>query len=136
VKWSPTGELARSFEALPANLVFLSVGNSRDSAWPEALASFRQSAPIFLGKFLRFDQPAAQPDLLEVLGVPKAARAGLARADELRALIHPSVLAASVEDRSFRVLWLEALPLGCLGLETEWSPQGAMNINVKFAPGR
>jgi hypothetical protein len=136
VKWSPAGELARSFDGLPAKLVFLCVGNPRDSFWPEALATFRKSAPEFLGKFLRFDQPGGQPDLLEVLGVPGSARAGLTRAEDLRALIHRSVLAASVEDRTFRVILLEALPLGCFGLETQWSPQGAMNINVKFAPGR
>jgi hypothetical protein len=135
------GELAKSLEALPTNLVFLSVGNPRDSAWPEALASFRESAPGFLAKFLGFGPNNGQganppPDLLEVLGVPKDARANVPRAKELSVLIHPSVLAATVEDRSFRVITLEALPFGCIGFETKWLPQGQMNIGVKFGSQR
>jgi hypothetical protein len=140
-RWSPSGEAAKSLEALPATLALLCVGNPRDSFWPEALITFRESAPAFVSKFLNLNNgigAGSNPpaDLLELLGVPKNARAASTRGKELRSLIHPSVLAASVEGQSFRVIAFEALPLGCLGFETTWSPDGAMKVEIRFRPGR
>ena len=141
-RWEPTGELVKTFESLPANLSFLSVGNPRDSTWPEAIANFPGTAGSFLTKFVGLDlggdSPANRPpDPLDVLGVPRNA-AGSPRADELRALIHPSVLAATVDDRNFRIIGLEALPLACLWVEASSRPGRGiqpMQIQVKFGPG-
>ncbi len=143
-RWEPTGELARSLGGLPANVSFLCVGNPRDSAWPEAVARLPGTAGPFLGKFFHVDlgeqAPADRPPgLLDVLGVPKAGVGkGPAppRADELRRLIDPGVLAATVEERSFRVIGLESLPLSCVGLGVHFEPSGAGKVDIKFAPAR
>ena len=139
---APTGELARSIEALPANVSFLSVGNPRDSSWPEAIVNLPSTAGPFVEKFLHvdlgIDPPAARaPDLLDALGVPKnVAGRSSPRVEELRALIHPSVVAVSVEERLVRVISLEALPLACLGFEAHFEPQGNMDVKQKYGPGR
>jgi hypothetical protein len=138
---TPTGELARSIEALPKTLSFLSVGNPRDSSWPEAIVNLPSTAGPFVEKFLHVDldvdPPAARaPDLLDALGVPKNVAVASPRVEEIRALIHPSVLAASVEERSFRVISLEALPLACLWFDSHFEPRGNMDIKLKFGPGK
>ena len=144
-RWKPTGEVAQAIGCLPANLAFLSVGNPRDSFWPEMVANFPQTAAPFLNKFIGFpvipeaDAPPA-PDALDVLGIPRVAGQGPRppRADELRPLIQPSILAATVEDRSFRVISLESLPLGCFGLEAHYDPQGRgrLDFRGKTSPAR
>jgi hypothetical protein len=135
-RWKPTGELARSFEALPTNVSFLSVGNPRDSSWPEAIVNLPSTAGSFLEKFLHVDLAAERPkDLLDALGVPRSVASPESRAGELRSLIHPSVVAALVEERSVRIVSLEALPLACLWFEAHFEPKGNMDVKLKFGPG-
>ncbi len=50
-----------------------------------------------------------------------------------------AVLAATVDDRNFRIISLEALPLACLWIEARSRPGAGMqplNIEVKFSPGK
>ena len=55
------------------------------------------------------------------------------------ALLFPSILAATVDDRSFRVISVEALPIGCLGGEfsEQFLPgERKLHIEPMFAPRR
>ena len=135
----PSGELTKSLECLPANVSFLGVGDPRDSFWPGVIALLPGTAELFLGKFLGGDAPADRPpDLLDVLGIPRGGgdRPAPPKVDELRRLIDPSVLAATVEERSFRAIGLEALPLSCLGIGIRFESSGKLKVEFKFAPGR
>ena len=50
-RWVPDGELAKMLNGLPAKLQFLSVGNPRDSFWPEAIAGLPDRVAPFMGMF-------------------------------------------------------------------------------------
>ena len=152
-RFKPADELTRSLDCLPEKLSLLIVGNPRDSVWPQAIANFPTKASPFVRMFFGLplgvlpeegDAPAG--DLLGLLGVPQAEgiklRAGLAKmptADELRARLFPSVIAAIVDDRNFRLIALEALPFACVGPEVSFSENGhtkTVEIEVKFHPGK
>jgi hypothetical protein len=129
-RWVPTGELVKMWNGLPAMVAFLSVGNPRDSFWPETIASLPELVAPYLGK-LEAINPAGEPPTPRSLKVPKA--------DALKALLFPSVLAAIVEDRGLRVITLEALPIGCLRTESkrEFTVSGqSINVEFQFAPRR
>ena len=89
------------------------VGNPRDSFWPEAIAGFPSAAGLFLSVFLGLpaDALSAEPpagDLLGLLGV-KVAKTPAAVV--LRDRLFASVIAAIVDDRSFRFVAIEWLPV-------------------------
>ena len=147
--WAPAGAVARAWECLPARPSFLIVGNPRDSIWPGAVAAPPGAASRALARLVGDDPDAVAPapggGLLAGLGVAPAARPvvgpdGKPRdADALRALIFPSVVAGGADDRGFRIVALEALPLGCLGLRTTPPPPGRpgnINIEAALAPTR
>jgi hypothetical protein len=135
---------------LPERLSFLSVGNTRDSFWPKAIASLPDTAEPFLCQFVGLPLPDAQeeaaPDLLALLGVPKRSRSGIRidraktpTADELGAHLFPSIVAATVDERSFRFLSVEAFPFACVGLEARYGNGGLapnLTIDVKFRSGK
>ena len=150
-RWSPDGELLRSLECLPPRLSFLNVGTIRDSCWPGAIASYPETAEPFVCQFCGLDVRDAQdaapsPDLFSLLGIPKRGgsalrtpRANVPKANEIEALLFPSVLAATVDERSFRFLSLEALPFTCVWLEAKYEPPGfgqKMTIEFKFGSGK
>ncbi len=138
---NPTGELAKSLACLPEKLSLLVVGNPRDSFWPEAIASSPTTAGPFLNMFLglpvaELPADAQDSDLLGLLGV-KRTQAPVA--SELRDRLFPSVIAATVDDRSFRVIALEALPFAFLGPEIAADKTGSsktLTIDLKFRPGK
>lgn len=150
--WKPTGDLAAVYEALPARVGFLRVGNLRDSSWPEAIAHLPDAAGPFLSSFVGADlgdnDDAAPPaGLLGRLGLSRRRgfrvqvdRGRVPTPDEVRAHIFPSLLAATVDDRGVRVIDLEALPWGCLGLGAKYGDgPGAgrpLSIEINFAPAR
>jgi hypothetical protein len=87
-------------------------------------------ATTYLGK-LEAINPAGEPPTPRSLKVHKA--------DALKALLFPSVLAVIVEDRGLRVITLEALPIGCLRTESkrEFTVSGqSINVEFQFAPRR
>jgi hypothetical protein len=58
---------------------------------------------------------------------------------ELRARLFPSVIAAIVDDRNFRLIALEALPFAFLEPEITHTENGlkkTIEIDVKFHPGK
>jgi hypothetical protein len=125
--WKPAGELAVAFDGLPERLTCLVVGDHRGSAWPDALAQLPatvQSWSAMLGGFAQADaEPSA--GLLGVLGVPgpgvlrlRLSPAQIPTAEQLRPYLFPSVLAATADDRGFRLISREALPLACFGNST------------------
>ena len=139
-RFTPAGELAKSLGCLPGTLSFLMVGNPRDSLWPYAIANFPSKAGPFMSNFfgLPIGDLSAKPgsDLLGLLGVE---RGRTPTADEISAHLFPSVIAASVDDRSFRFIALEALPFSFLGPEIEYREVGhskKVDINIKFRPGK
>ncbi len=119
-RWVPTGELMKLFESLPTNVAFLFVGNPRDSFWPETIANLPKTFAPYLGK------------------VKSAQTFKVPRAQALRALLFPSILAAVIDDRGLRVISLEALPIGCFGIGStqNFFLPGPMMLDLQFAPRR
>ena len=125
-RWEPGDELARTLAGLPAGVTSLSVGDVRDSSWPEAIATLPRTVQ-YLGNLLgASDAVAAAPApgaaALAMLGVPapggfriKIDPAKVPRAGQVRALLFPSVLATVVDDRGIRFIGAEALPFACIG---------------------
>jgi hypothetical protein len=129
-RWAPSGELVKMLDSLPANLAFLSIGNPRDSFWPETIAKLPETVAPYMAMFKGTDAAG---------GAPAARSFKIPKAGELRALLVPSVLATVVDDRSLRFISLEALPIGCLRGEfkDEFMPgERKIMINPKFAPRR
>ena len=138
-----SGELVKSLDCLPQQLSFLLIGNPRDSFWPEVISSFPRTAEPLLREFIGVPPEGPGPiaevpatDLLGLLGV-KGSRTPAA--DELRSHLFPSVVAATVDDRNFRIIALEAMPFAFVGAEIKRSESGStktMTIDVKFGPGK
>jgi hypothetical protein len=136
---------------LPTDLTSLSVGNPRDSSWPELIANLPKYVQ-YLGNFVDISEPeppAAPPTsgLLTLLGVPRAGGfrvridpRKVPKADDLRAMLFPSVLATTVDDRGLRFISRESIPFACLGAESNMSlPPGKgpnYNIKMKYGPGQ
>jgi hypothetical protein len=125
-RWGPSGELADAFECLPAEMTSLTVGDPRDSAWPEMVVSLPKLVQYVASAFeaVDGDLPEASPGakFLGLLGVPQAGGfrlridpAKAPKADALRDQLFPSVLATAVDDRGFRLIAREAVPFACTG---------------------
>ena len=138
---------------MPANLTLLIVGNPRDSSWPDAIAGL-PAIVQYLGNFVDpslAEDAAASPGsaFLVMLGVPRPGgfrlridRAKTPRAEDLRAVLFPSVLAMTVDDRGLRVVLREAFPLACFGTESNLKMKAGnaglgekLKVDVKFGPG-
>lgn len=123
--WQPDGEVATTFACLPAGLSSLSVGDPRESAMPEFVATLPASVQ-FWGNMLGIaSAPDAGPkSLLQMaLGIPgpgglrvRIDPAKVPKAAELQARLFPSVLASVVDDRGVRWIGREAFPLACVPL--------------------
>jgi hypothetical protein len=123
-RWRPTGELISAFECLPAKLTFLSIGDSRDSAVPDAIAQLPSIVQLLATTFGAIDDPGAAmaPDLLTLFGVPgrgsfrlRIEPARIPKPEQLQVHLVPSVLAAAVDDRGIRFIAREAFPFACTG---------------------
>ena len=148
--WTSSGELAAAFACLPERLTFLAVGDHRDSPWPDALAHFPSTVQV-LSAFLGIDSDpggAGTTEMLAVLGIPRPggfrvriAAARIPSADQIRPYLFPSVLAATVDDRGFRIIMREALPLACFGNKAtvkssmKWSSDNGFSNNIKLMLG-
>ncbi len=150
-RWRPTGELVSAFECLPAKLTFLSIGDSRDSAVPDAIAQLPSIVQLLATSLGGFGDPAAamSTDLLTLVGVPgpgsfrlRIDPARIPKAEELRSHLFPSVLAAAVDDRGIRVISREAFPFACVGNRTyvksglKWSGSTGLKRDVTLGLGR
>ena len=140
-RFTPAGELARSLNCLPEKLSLLIVGNPRDSFWSEAIADFPSKAGPFLSMFLGLPAGAltAEPQATDLLGLLGVKRAKAPTAGEILDQLYPSVIAAIVDDRSFRFIAIEALPFAFLGPELKYDEKGPskeIDIDFKFRPGK
>jgi hypothetical protein len=149
-RWEPSGETAGLFACLPTNLSLLAVGNPRDSSWPEVIMDLPATAGPALERFMGIDPADAPsrpqpPGLLSLLGIGPAASSVAGKggktlkAEDLRALIFPSVLAVGSDPRGLRILAFEALPLGCVGVKVIDKREGlsrTISIEPRFLPGR
>ena len=140
-RFKPGSELLKSFECLPEKLSFLIAGNPRDSFWPDAISRFPGTAEPFLRRFigLPIDGPTDEVPATDLLGLLGVKRGRVPTADELRSHLFPSLIAGIVDDRTFRLIALEALPLAFLGAEIKFSdggPNKEIAVEVKFHPGK
>lgn len=124
VQWTPSGEVAKSLDALPAELTSLSVADARDSAWPLLMASLPKWVQHFssLSEALsgrRVDASTASK-VLGVLGVPQPGGLRIRmdakqtpNAEAIQEPVFPSVLASAVDARGVRFVSREAIPFAC-----------------------
>jgi hypothetical protein len=146
-RWRPTGELARSFECLPDRLTFLCVGDHRDSAVPELIASLPGLVQLLSAGLSDLDHPDAgmSADLLSLVGIPRAGGFRLRidpdripKARELESHLFPSVLAAGVDDAGLRFIAREAFPFACAGRgsylksSVKWSGAKGLKRDLKL----
>jgi hypothetical protein len=122
-RWRPEGEVVSAFDGLPANLTFLSIGDERNSIWPDGLAHLPATAQYLLGLLDVGTMPdaAASAPLLAFAGIPRPGAfrlrigpSGVPKAKDLRSHLFPSVLAATVDARGLRIIGREAFPFACV----------------------
>lgn len=122
--WTPDGELARALDCLPAELTSLSVGDPADSHWPTLMAHLPkvvESAAALLNgpqlgefsTFLGLARPGEFRLHIDADQVPTA--------KALQEHLFPSVVATTVDERGFRLIAREAIPLACAGPEVEYT---------------
>ncbi len=145
--WEPSGEVRNTFDCLPEGLTSLTVGDPRDSSWPETLVVLPKLVQHIASAFevVENDHPKATvgSKVLGMLGVPQAGGlrlqidpASVPKADALQAQLFPSVLATAIDDRGVRFICREAFPLACVAPELHWSAsdkQGEM-IALRLRP--
>lgn len=138
-RWSPAGEVAEALRGLPDELTLLAVGDPRDSSWPAGLAVLPDRAQLFAASATSMDVTGTGgpiPTLvLDRLAIPHPGSfrfrldpARMPKAADVERLLFPSVLAAVADDRGYRLVSREALPLACLPLHlklsTTWKWKG------------
>jgi len=148
--WRPAGELTQAFECLPEGLTFLAVGDPRDSAWPDAIAQLPSAVQALSAMLKDFsdDDSSMAAGLLGAIGIPRPGGfrvridpSRIPTAEQLRPYLFPSVLAATVDDRGFRLIGREAFPLACIGNEvdlthsTQWSKSKGLDSKLKLGLG-
>ena len=126
------------------------VGDSRDSIVPALIAGLPRYVQLLsdgLGDLEQAD--AATPaDILTMVGVPRPGAfrvrisAGqIPRAEDLRAHLFPSVLAAAVDGKGIRFILREAFPLACAGNRAElksslkWTGGKGLKRDLKLGLG-
>jgi len=125
-RWTPSGELANAIECLPVEITSLTVGDPRDSSWPEIVAALPKLVQhvASIMDVVKSDRPGSSPGsvFLGLLGVPQAGGlrlridpANRPKADALKAQLFPSVMATAVDDRGIRFIAREAVPFACAG---------------------
>jgi hypothetical protein len=140
-RWKPTGELAKTFEWLPATITSLSVGDPGDSSWPEAIATLPNTVQRWATALGLFDADAGEPsptsEILALFGVPgpgafrlRIDSAKVPKAEQLRTFLFPSVLATSVDDHGIRFIGAEAFPLACIGYNSKGRIAKDRNIHI------
>ncbi|MCA1685577.1 MAG: hypothetical protein LC745_06245, partial [Planctomycetia bacterium] len=150
----PNDEVARAIACLPTGLTSLSIGNPGDSPWPEIIANL-PSTVQYLGRWAETAHDVAADDLptagfFSVFGLPRPGGfrvridpTKVPKADTLRTMLFPSVLATSADDRGVRIIAREAIPFGCIPFAPSikwtagWNSRKGLDVSgkVKFAIG-
>lgn len=137
--WKASGEAARVFEGLPPSLTLLSVSDPKRCGIPEWIVGVPASV-----RWLTIGAIAAQDKangtawfLLNLFGQPRPGQIWLRLAPqdvpteaEIRSYFFPSVLAAAVDDRGYRILQREPLPFA--GLASELAFHQGWKIDWSF----
>ncbi|HWE38649.1 MAG TPA: hypothetical protein VG406_19020 [Isosphaeraceae bacterium] len=148
-RWSPAGEVAEALRGLPDDLTFLAVGDPRDSWWPGALESLPATAQYLgtgLSSIALGESDTARPSLvMDDLGIPRPGSfrfridpSRTVKAADVERFLFPSVLAAVADDRGYRIISREALPLACVPFHAKltshlkWKGPGGPRIDNKF----
>jgi hypothetical protein len=124
-RWKPTGKLEHAFEGLPGDLTFLAVADHRGSHVPGWIAGLPALTQLLVNMSEEEDLDNASPwSLLDMFCLPspgrfqvKIARTRIPEADDLRPFQFPSVLAATVDERGYRLISRSAFPLALLANE-------------------
>ncbi len=128
--WKPSAELARAFEGLPRDLTFLAVVDNAASSFPDRLVDLPRVFQTWINLVNEDDLDNASIwSMLDGLGLARTGgirihvnRSNIPDPDRVRRDLFPSVLAVATDDRGFRIIGREALPL--LGLSNE--------VNVRY----
>ncbi len=146
-RWSPEAEMQNALDSLPEKLTFLAVGDPRDSAWPTMFEQLPGEVQLLIGMLGGFseNQASVGGELLAALGIPRPGGfrvridpAQIPKADQVRRHLFSSVLAATVDDRGFRLIGREAFPLACMGGKasfkstSKWSGIKGISRDVKL----
>ena len=125
-RWKPTSKLARAFEGLPDNLTFLAVSDHHESSFPDKIAGL----PVMIQTIINMSQEenlenASPWCILDIFGLPrpggfqvKIARSQVPTADDVRPFLMPSILAATVDERGYRLISREAFPFALFANES------------------
>lgn len=111
-------------------MTFFSLGDPRNSAWPDALAHMPGTVQYLIG-LVELSAGEGEPDssaALTLIGIPRRGAfrlrlgpSSLPKAKDLRSHLFPSILAATTDARGLRIILREAFPLACV----------PMDVNVK-----
>jgi hypothetical protein len=138
--WRPEGALQPALACLPQRLTFVAVTDHRDSSWPELLAHFPAivqfaSAVLAAGGA---EDTSLTAGLLAALGLPQPGGfrvrvdpAKIPDANQIRACLFPSVLAATVHERGLRVIVREPFPFAGVG-----DDGSSLKSSLKWDKGR
>jgi hypothetical protein len=115
-----------AFEGLPDELTLLVVADQRHSKVPEWIASLPGLTKSLINMSQEENLDNASPwCFLDIIGLPRSGGARiridpseLPDADDLRPFLFPSVLAATVDERRYRLSSRGAFPLALLANET------------------
>ncbi len=126
-RWKPTGKLVNAFEGLPNDLTLLVVADHKGSGVPEKIASLPSMTQMIINMSHEDDLDNASPwCFLDLIGVPrpggfqvKIDRSQIPKADDLRPFLFPTILAATVDERGFRLISRGAFPFALLANETD-----------------
>ncbi|MHB1561992.1 MAG: hypothetical protein ACYC61_31475, partial [Isosphaeraceae bacterium] len=147
--WQATGEVARALEGLPSSLIFLSVSDPERCGIPGWIAGvpgmIRWLTTGAIAIQDTYDKTAWV--LLNLLGQPRPGQVWLRlapqevpTAEEIRSYFLPSVLAAAVDERGYRIIQREPLPFAGLaselafhqGWKLEWNPKDGPQLRIRF----
>jgi hypothetical protein len=121
-RWRPDAELATALGDLPNDLTFLAVVDHRDSRFLAKVQGLPWVAQFLANMSLDDDHGNASGwCFLDLLGIPRprafnasVEREKRPRADDLRPFLFPSVVAATADERGYRLITREACPAALL----------------------
>jgi hypothetical protein len=124
-RWKPAGKLVHAFEGLPGDVTFLAVADHRDSHVPNWIAGLPSLTQLIINMNQEEDLDNASPwALFDMFCLPspgrfqaKINRSRIPKADDLRPFLFPSVLAATVDERGYRLISRGAFPLALIANE-------------------
>jgi hypothetical protein len=139
-RWQARAELQNSLKSMPRDLTFLAVADHRNSRFPGAVQSLPWLAQ-FVANMSLDDDPANASAwcILDPFGIPRPGAfiawidpKNRPQADELQSFLFDSVVAATVDDRGYRLVTREPFPLALLLNDVT----GKFSVSARFTDPR